>query len=430
MRKKPLALIGALVLAFLIGIAAPALAGLGTGGAASADAEWSLPVAAQRAWFPPVGEYETDGETLDDEKFDALLAAFEDAMAAEETLADFQREAEVHTMNFIRRLAPSRVTDEQKERIADAFAALAERHPEHQRLLDLRLGLAESYSNPMGSMPSLSGSLVIFGDADEYDTGGAVFADAQLDDMLARVDAAMNMPETLGDFEGEARTHFWRLNNRLQKGRLSAEQVERVAAFYEEAKAAHPDAAEMIDRHVFVVRNLIPGNVAPNITGTDTEGAEFSLEEYRGNIVAVIFTGQWCGPCRGEYPYHRFVLENYGDRPIVLLGVNSDAKLETARQAKIDERLPYRTWWDGHGQPDAEVAATQGPIATAWNVTGWPAIYILDEEGVIRYVGKRGGEFIAALDELHTEMRMRNVSSAPRGIVIPASRPVPARRVN
>ena len=118
--------------------------------------------------------------------------------------------------------------------------------------------------------------------------------------------------------------------------------------------------------------NLIPGNVAPNITGKDTEGVEFSLEEYRGNIVAVIFTGQWCGPCRGEYPYHRFVLENYGDRPIVLLGVNSDAELETARQAKIDENLPYRTWWDGHSQPDAEAAATDGPIATAWNVTGWP----------------------------------------------------------
>ena len=96
----------------------------------------------------------------------------------------------------------------------------------------------------------------------------------------------------------------------------------------------------------------------------------------------------WAVPER--VPYHRFVLENYGDRPIVLLGVNSDAKLETARQAKIDENLPYRTWWDGHSQPDADVVAAEGPIATQWNVTGWPTIYLLDEEGVIRFVGKRG----------------------------------------
>ena len=51
--------------------------------------------------------------------------------------------------------------------------------------------------------------------------------------------------------------------------------------------------------------------------------------------------------------------------------------------------------------------AAEGPIATRWNVTGWPTIYILDEEGVIRFVGKRGGEFIAALDELWMEKIMR-----------------------
>ena len=271
---------------------------------------------------------------------------------------------------------------------------------------------------------------MIFGDADEYDTGGGFFEDAKVDDMIARVDAVLGTPDVLDSFEREAGTHFWRFNNRLQKGRLTPEQVERVAGFYEEVKAAHPGHSEMIDQQIFVVRNLIPGNVAPDITGTDTDGAEFSLKEYRGNIVGLIFTGQWCGPCRGEYPYHRFVLENYGDRPIVLLGVNSDAELETARQAKIDENLPYRTWWDGHSQPDADVAATEGPIATRWNVTGWPAIYVLDEEGVIRYVGKRGGEFIAALDELHTEMLMRNRESAPLGMVIPASRTQPARPAN
>ena len=422
MRKKPLALTGALVVAFVIGFAAPGIpGGPGTDATDSAGSGWTLPVAAQRAWFPPVAEYETDGEVLGDEKFDALMTAFEDAMAADETLADLRREAEVHTMNFIRRLAPSRVTDEQRERIADSFAALSERHPEHARLFDLRLGLAQSYANPMESMPSLSGSLVIFDDPDEYDTGGEVFADAQLDDMLARLDAALNMPETLANFQGEARTHFWRFNGRLQRGRLGPEQVERVAARYEEAKAAHPEAAEMIDRQIFVVRNLIPGNVAPTIVGNDTDGVEFLLEEYRGNIVALIFTGQWCGPCRAEYPYHRFVLENYGNRPIVLLGINSDAELETARQAKIDELLPYRTWWDGHSQPDADVVAAEGPIATAWNVTAWPTIYILDEDGVIRFVGKRGGEFIAALDELHTEMRMRELDATPMtGILRPA----------
>ena len=431
MKKSAVAVTGVIVVAFLVGMVAPGVFGWsGAGDAATADPPWALPVAAQQAWFPPVSDYETDGETLPDEKFEALMAALDEAMAAEETLADFDREAEVHLWNFLRRLAPSQVSDEQKERIQARFTALAEEHPGHSRIIEQRGRLIDGYSNPMQSLPSLSTSLLIFGDADEYDTGGDFFQDAQIDDMLARVGAAVNIPETLADFESEAGTHFWRFGNRLQQGRLTPEQVERVGAFYDGLKAEHPDAAEMIDQHMFVATNLIPGNVAPNITGKDTDGVEFSLEEYRGNIVALIFTGQWCGPCRAEYPYHRFVLENYGDRPIVLLGINSDAELETARQAKIDENLPYRTWWDGHSQPDADVVAAEGPIATAWNVTGWPTIYILDEEGVIRYVSRRGGSFIAALDELYTEMRMRNFDSTPRGIVIPASRPQPARKTS
>ena len=64
------------------------------------------------------------------------------------------------------------------------------------------------------------------------------------------------------------------------------------------------------------------------------------------------------------------------------------------------------TWWPRKGRSRPR-----------WNVTGWPTIYILDEEGVIRFVGKRGGEFIAALDELYMEKIMREYeSSGPVGM--------------
>ena len=151
----------------------------------------------------------------------------------------------------------------------------------------------------------------------------------------------------------------------------------------------------------------MPGRVAPNIVGKDTEGIEFTLEDYRGNIVALIFSGQWCGPCREEYPYQRGMLEAFKDRDVVLLGVNSDAVLDTIVQAKERERLDYRTWWDGHSQPDAELVAADGPIATRWNVSVWPTIYVIDEEGVIRHTDKRGGALVAAIDKMLTHKTMR-----------------------
>ena len=110
-------------------------------------------------------------------------------------------------------------------------------------------------------------------DVDEFDTGGDFFKEARLDEMLARLDAVPGIPETLGNFEREARIHFWRFSNRLQQGRLAPEQVDRVAAYYDGVKEKHPDAAEMIDDEIFVVRNLVLGNVAPNIVGTDTDGS-------------------------------------------------------------------------------------------------------------------------------------------------------------
>ena len=38
----------------------------------------------------------------------------------------------------------------------------------------------------------------------------------------------------------------------------------------------------------------------------------------------------------------------------------------------------------------------------------WPTIYILDEDGVIRHVDKRGGDLIATVDRMLAEMAGRD----------------------
>ena len=405
--RQPLAVVCAVIVSFGLGMF---LAG-GTSSSASDDEVGSpldrIPVALQREWFPPISEYDTEGEPLDDERFDALLADLEAALTAEETLADFATEADAQIWAFIRRLAVPEVTDEQKERATEYLGELAERHPEHRSLIERQVVMLDSHAASMPEAPPATMTVMFFGMADEYDNDGEPFDDAQVDRLLGTLDAALTLPAVAADIEGEASTLFWRFGNRLQLGQTSDEQTARIVAYLEDLKEKSPDAAEFIDRQRFLVENLVPGNVAPNIVGTDTEGVEFALEDYRGRIVTLIFSGQWCGPCRGEYPYQRGMLTIYDEEDVVLLGVNSDAKLETIQQAKIDEELPYRTWWDGHSQPDADVAATEGPIATEWNVSGWPAIYVLDEEGVIRHVNKRGGALIAAVDALVMEKRMR-----------------------
>ena len=224
---------------------------------------------------------------------------------------------------------------------------------------------------------------------------GDPFEDAQIDRMVERLDSLLHPPEPERLDRWEAASAIRGLRYALRRGRISDAQAQGVFVYLDELKERHPDSATMIDDERRLL-SLTPGLVAPNIVGKDTEGVEFELEDYRGNIVVLVFTGEWCGPCRGEYPYQRELLETYRDEKVVLLGVNSDSKLETAREAKEREGLHYRTWWDG---------STNGPISEAWGIWAWPSTFIMDDEGVIRFLNKRQESMIEAVAELLEERR-------------------------
>ena len=95
------------------------------------------------------------------------------------------------------------------------------------------------------------------------------------------------------------------------------------------------------------------------------------------------------------YPHERSLVKRLEGKPFALLGINSDPK-ERLRQAMKRENITWRSWWDGGN--------TRGPIAKAWNVKGWPTIYVLDHKGVIRYREVRGKRMDEAVDTLLKEI--------------------------
>jgi len=92
------------------------------------------------------------------------------------------------------------------------------------------------------------------------------------------------------------------------------------------------------------------------------------------------------------YPHERSLVEKYGKRGFVIVGVNSDDSLETLQRAMKREQLTWTSFFDGGG--------TGGPIATQWGVTGWPTTYVLDRKGIIRATGVRGDPLEAAIVRL------------------------------
>jgi hypothetical protein len=101
------------------------------------------------------------------------------------------------------------------------------------------------------------------------------------------------------------------------------------------------------------------------------------------------------------YPHERSLVKRLEDKPFVLLGVNSDEDKAKLREAMAKENITWRSWWDG--------GSTSGPIASRWNVFGWPTLYLIDAQGVIRHVNpdRREAELDKLIDALVKEAEDR-----------------------
>jgi hypothetical protein len=88
------------------------------------------------------------------------------------------------------------------------------------------------------------------------------------------------------------------------------------------------------------------------------------------------------------YPHERSLVKRMANRPFALIGVNSDRDREKLKEVMKEKEITWRSFWNG--------GSTSGPISSAWNVSGWPTIYVIDHKGVIRHksTGSPGEETV------------------------------------
>ena len=97
------------------------------------------------------------------------------------------------------------------------------------------------------------------------------------------------------------------------------------------------------------------------------------------------------------YAHERSLVSQLADKPFALIGVNSDGDREKILETCKEKNISWRSFWNG---PEG----TGGPISKAWQVKGWPTIYVLDAEGKIRYKNVRGEKMDEALTALLAEL--------------------------
>jgi cytochrome c biogenesis protein CcmG, thiol:disulfide interchange protein DsbE len=117
------------------------------------------------------------------------------------------------------------------------------------------------------------------------------------------------------------------------------------------------------------------GRPASPFALTTFDGKSVSLGATRGRVVVVNFWASWCIPaCYGEAPTLERAWRTYRDRGVVLIGVNSQDKVEPARRF-------LRQF--GHTFPDAPDPA--GRVSVDYGVYGVPETFFIDRQGRVRF---------------------------------------------
>ena len=102
------------------------------------------------------------------------------------------------------------------------------------------------------------------------------------------------------------------------------------------------------------------------------DGKEHALADYRGKVVVMDFWYRGCGWCVKAMPQMNALAEQYAGKPVAILGMNNDAKMEDARFVADVMALKYGTILVDRDFPGK------------CGVQGFPTVIVVDPEGKVR----------------------------------------------
>lgn len=125
---------------------------------------------------------------------------------------------------------------------------------------------------------------------------------------------------------------------------------------------------------------------APPFTLYDLETNIVSLSDYKGKIVVIDFWATWCIPCRQSFPFMQKAVNRFTDSMGVhFLFIHTWEKENHAIKEARDFMKKYN--YNFHVLMDLKDPVTEvNNIVFAYKVDALPAKFLLDKNGVIRFV--------------------------------------------
>lgn len=115
---------------------------------------------------------------------------------------------------------------------------------------------------------------------------------------------------------------------------------------------------------------------APELSGVDLDGNEFSTADLRGKVVVVNLWGSWCPPCRKEAPALKEVSDELADKNVQFVGLLAKDDPAKARAFNAKVGITYPTIDDSAGRNQAAFADTLPSMAI-------PTTWVIDANGKV-----------------------------------------------
>jgi thiol-disulfide isomerase/thioredoxin len=122
------------------------------------------------------------------------------------------------------------------------------------------------------------------------------------------------------------------------------------------------------------------GQPAPDFTLKDTTGKDVALSSYKGHVVLLDFWATWCGPCQMTMPIFEELHNQYADKGLVVVGVNTwdTQKALDAYMQTNSKKYTFQILVDPAQNSETSVATK------LYDVHGIPTTIIIDKDGIIR----------------------------------------------
>jgi thiol-disulfide isomerase/thioredoxin len=137
---------------------------------------------------------------------------------------------------------------------------------------------------------------------------------------------------------------------------------------------------------------------SPSWQTTDLDGQPRASGDYRGKVVALDFWFRGCAGCLQAMPQIKALAEQFQGRPVVILGMNTDEKVEDAKFVQEKLGLNYPTL-RGKG------------IADQYDVHAFPTFVLIDRNGVVR--ARHVGYSPALFDEMTKTIEASLAEASP-----------------